>query len=425
MPRSTSSEVGSAARNTRLEVTVTRRAVIEPSQLLVTTSQPAQLTCHVTPPLAAGDIVWFKDGRRLPAAASRPALQLTGGNRSVAGMYQCHVTDDLATAQVRIGALPARLLLSLVQQTVQPVVDTAVTFTCAATASPPPAVTWTRDGVSADQLGGRFQFSRRAPRLRRRAAHPPSGGADGCLSPPTIAEIGGREYGYSADKGVDEPLRRAAPHSVTVPARFQQRQRAVSVVPGAVRYDGNSVVTHYVVRRRATGRVWQLGVNETVLARQRSALVAGLQPSASYRLHVFAVNRHGCSEPSGALRVHTEPEPPGGPPLGARLRPAGPRTLRLTWSPPPPQSLTHGRITYVRLADQITLTRSVRRPELVLLLKHLRPNTAYSVPMSACNRAGQCPAGSPVTATTEEGVPEVAPRQLTCRAVSPSSIGLS
>ena len=79
-----------------------------------------------------------------------------------------------------------------------------------------------------------FQFSRRAPRLRRRAAHPPSGGADGCLSPPTIAEIGGREYGYSADKGVDEPLRRAAPHSVTVPAHFQQRQRAVSVVPGAV-----------------------------------------------------------------------------------------------------------------------------------------------------------------------------------------------
>ncbi|KAF0292526.1 Down syndrome cell adhesion molecule-like protein Dscam2 [Amphibalanus amphitrite] len=156
MPRSPSSEVGSAARNTRLEVTVTRRAVIEPGQLLVTTRQPAQLTCHVTPPLAASDIVWFKDGRRLPAAASRPALQLTGGNRSVAGMYQCHVTDDLATTQVRIGALPARLLLSLVQQTVQPVVDTAITFTCAATSSPPPAVTWTRDGVSADQLGGRF-----------------------------------------------------------------------------------------------------------------------------------------------------------------------------------------------------------------------------------------------------------------------------
>ncbi|KAF0300261.1 Down syndrome cell adhesion molecule-like protein Dscam2 [Amphibalanus amphitrite] len=395
MPRSTSSEVGSAARNTRLEVTVTRRAVIEPSQLLVTTSQPAQLTCHVTPPLAAGDIVWFKDGRRLPAAASRPALQLTGGNRSVAGMYQCHVTDDLATAQVRIGALPARLLLSLVQQTVQPVVDTAVTFTCAATASPPPAVTWTRDGVSVDQLGGRFQFSRRAPRLRRRAAHPPSGGADGCLSPPTIAEIGGREYGYSADKGVDEPLRRAAPHSVTAPARD----------------GGFGELTERVLGGQCRG------------ARQHPRGEGGAAPS--YRLHVFAVNRHGCSEPSGALRVHTEPEPPGGPPLGARLRPAGPRTLRLTWSPPPPQSLTHGRITYVRLADQITLTRSVRRPELVLLLKHLRPNTAYSVTMSACNRAGQCPAGSPVTATTEEGVPEVAPRQLTCRAVSPSSIGLS
>ncbi|KAF0287260.1 hypothetical protein FJT64_014290 [Amphibalanus amphitrite] len=81
--------------------------------------------------------------------------------------------------------------------------------------------------------------------------------------------------------------------------------------------------------------------------------------------------------------------------------------------------------TYVRLADQTTLTRSIRRPELVLLLKHLRPNTAYSVPMSACNRAGQGPDSSPVTATTEEGVPEVAPRQLTCRVVSPSSIGLS
>ncbi|KAF0292527.1 hypothetical protein FJT64_009497 [Amphibalanus amphitrite] len=165
------------------------------------------------------------------------------------------------------------------------------------------------------------------------AAHPPSGGADGCLSPLTVAEIGGRENGYSADKGVDEPLRRAAPHGITVPARFQQRQRAASVVSGA----------------------------------QRA---------------------------SGALRVHTEPEPPGGPPLGARLRPAGPRTLRLTWSPPPPQSLTHGRIqaTYVRLADQITLTRSVRRPELVLLLKHLQPNTAYSLPVAGRRRDGPFPA---------------------------------
>ena len=71
--------------------------------------------------------------------------------------------------------------------------------------------------------------------LRRQAAHPPSGGADGCLSPLTVAEIGGRENGYSADKGVDEPLRRAAPHGITVPARFQQRQRAASVVSGAVR----------------------------------------------------------------------------------------------------------------------------------------------------------------------------------------------
>ncbi|KAF0287673.1 Down syndrome cell adhesion molecule-like protein Dscam2 [Amphibalanus amphitrite] len=98
----------------------------------------------------------LRDGRRLPAAAGRPALQLTGGDPSVAGMYQCHVTDDLATAQVRIGAWPARLLSSLVQQTVQPGVDATVTFTCAATGSPPPAVTWTKDGVGADQLGSRW-----------------------------------------------------------------------------------------------------------------------------------------------------------------------------------------------------------------------------------------------------------------------------
>ena len=76
----------------------------------------------------------------------------------------------------------------------------------------------------------------------------------------------------------------------------------------------------------------QLGLNETVPGRQRSALVAGLQPSAVYLLRVFAVNRHGSSRPSAALRVHTEPEPPGGPPLNVRLQPLGPRSLRLTWN---------------------------------------------------------------------------------------------
>ncbi|KAF0303548.1 Down syndrome cell adhesion molecule [Amphibalanus amphitrite] len=192
------------------------------------------------------------------------------------------------------------------------------------------------------------------------AAHPPSGGADGCLSPLTVAEIGGRENGYSADKGVDEPLRRAAPHGITVPARFQQRQRAASVVSGAVRHGEDSTARHVIVTER--------------------------------------------------------PEPPS----DRRLASVTLRSVLVAW---PPRydgnsvvahyvvqcSLTHGRIqaTYVRLADQITLTRSVRRPELVLLLKHLQPNTAYSVPMSACNRAGQGPASSPVTATTEEGVPEL------------------
>ncbi|KAF0314695.1 hypothetical protein FJT64_001509 [Amphibalanus amphitrite] len=74
----------------------------------------------------ASDIVWFKDGRRLPAAASRPALQLTGGNRSVAGMYQCHVTDDLATTQTFLAAAAEISLLPSAAWMASRVVDSVV-----------------------------------------------------------------------------------------------------------------------------------------------------------------------------------------------------------------------------------------------------------------------------------------------------------
>ena len=47
-----------------------------------------------------------RDGRRLASSAGQPTLQLAVGDPSVAGMYQCHVTGDLGTAQVKVGGEP-------------------------------------------------------------------------------------------------------------------------------------------------------------------------------------------------------------------------------------------------------------------------------------------------------------------------------
>ncbi|XP_037081067.1 Down syndrome cell adhesion molecule-like protein Dscam2 [Pollicipes pollicipes] len=663
------SSAGGAVHETTVEVAVPSRVVVRPSQLVVNAGQTAQLSCDVTPKELSSDVTWIKDGRLLGVPAGQLTIRLRDGDPSVAGMYQCHVPGDLGTAQVRVGAWPARLLTSLVDQTVQPGSGTAVTLTCTAAGSPPPRFTWTKDGVIPPQLGGRYMVRtsssgssdvtsqltvhhvtaedggvyrcraqnaagsardsakvnvygparalprrvvtvsagaaatlvcpvsgyplsgyrwRREPpqispfgfpeeltvgqrtqasclitsgdlpidiawlknnvtlapdsphvetlsgefysnlvfkhlrweqagvytcRATNRAAavqssarlvvrvparwlgafsdsvavlgsdvtlncsvtgqppptvtwtlaaadRPPASlrntsdgrlsvGADGSLDIRRVVENDTGSYACLATNGVGPPLRRSARLTVTAgpdpgtlsvsaagradggPYTCVARNRygedsttwhvlvterpeppesleLVSVtsrsalVTWTPPYDGNSALTHYVVQYAAEeavtwttaaseatrgagadalqdGFVWKVtlelvckfGVNETVSGRQRSALVAGLQPSTTYRLRAFAVNRLGNSRPSAALLAHTEPEPPAGPPLNVRLRPVGPHTLRLTW-------------------------------RLVVSLRYLRPATAYSATVRAYNLAGDGPSSSPATASTWE-----------------------
>ena len=73
------------------------------------------------------------------------------------------------------------------------------------------------------------------------------------------------------------------------------------------------------------------------------ALVAGLAPATLYRVRVLAENEQGPGEPSDALLVRTESEPPGGAPQHLAAEAVSSSELRATWLPPP-QPLWHGQL---------------------------------------------------------------------------------
>lgn len=158
-----------------------------------------------------------------------------------------------------------------------------------------------------------------------------------------------------------------------------------------------------------------------------SGVVDQLQPATNYHIHVTASNALGQSQPSTALTVTTDEEAPEGPPLSVTSSAVGPRSLTISWTAPAAR-LQNGVIhSYVITVDS---GRSLNRTVVAAgnneyTATGLRPNTNHIVYIQAVNSQGSGPPSPSVTVKTSEDIPEEAPLNVACVALSSQSLQIT
>ncbi|XP_075977718.1 cell adhesion molecule Dscam2-like [Anticarsia gemmatalis] len=173
--------------------------------------------------------------------------------------------------------------------------------------------------------------------------------------------------------------------------------------------------------------------------RTLSARLDGLRPAAAYSLRLTAANHVGQSPQSEPLLFTTLEEAPTASPQNVRVRAANAGELHVSWSAPPQDSWNGELLGYVVTwrelsrfdeedADDAPSSRRAGSATAAgwssaeLTVGGLRSFARYALTVRAYNRAGAGPHSPAVYATTADGVPEQAPRAVTCEAVSPRAL---
>ncbi|XP_049771417.1 Down syndrome cell adhesion molecule-like protein Dscam2 [Schistocerca cancellata] len=213
-------------------------------------------------------------------------------------------------------------------------------------------------------------------------------------------------------------------------------------------FDGHSALTSYLIQyKRGTSLIsdWQHSgtVNISVPASGtdftskksdsiKTAVISDLHPATTYHIRMLAMNTIEASIFTEPLIVKTQEEAPVGPPQDVRAETIGPDELLITWKPPLPDTwngeivgyTVHWSLHGASFSDSNnTNTSSVRGLQNTeIRLKQLKKFTKYDIYVQAFNSVGHGPKSSPFTVTTQEGVPEAAPQNVTCSPLSSKSV---
>ncbi|XP_049947468.1 Down syndrome cell adhesion molecule-like protein Dscam2 [Schistocerca serialis cubense] len=196
-------------------------------------------------------------------------------------------------------------------------------------------------------------------------------------------------------------------------------------------YDGNSAITSYIIQYKNMSVPWSLDVPQIeVDGLQQVASLSDLMPAHVYNIRVLAVNDVGASNYSNILTVTTKEEVPEAPPRDVRVKMKDSETLLVSWKPPD-KHLQHGEIMgyYIgyRLANSsepfhYKTFEVIPGIELQNTLTNLQKFTEYTILVQAYNRVGAGPRSKEVVATTDEDVPDAAPLDVQCTALTSQSI---
>ncbi|KAI5734243.1 hypothetical protein M8J77_004297 [Diaphorina citri] len=165
------------------------------------------------------------------------------------------------------------------------------------------------------------------------------------------------------------------------------------------------------------------------------AVLQDLLPATLYRVRVLAENSLGAGRPSDPLLVHTEAEPPTAEPSGLHAVAISSDSIRVTWSPPPAH-LTNGDLLgyYLGYREQgfgrqnsYNFTTIPNRSDGagVATLTGLRKYRKYDIVVQAFNEKGPGPMSSEVSVQTLEDVPAAPPLDITCSALSSTSLSVT
>ncbi|XP_044594739.1 Down syndrome cell adhesion molecule-like protein Dscam2 [Cotesia glomerata] len=169
---------------------------------------------------------------------------------------------------------------------------------------------------------------------------------------------------------------------------------------------------------------------------QEIALVGGLHPAVTYTFRIIAINSIDASEPTEPPVVaKTQEEAPTESPQSVKVQSAGSGELIVTWQPPPKESCNGDLLGYiVTWSEHSSATSGVNQSKSLTVngwattkvqLTGLRKFTKYDISIKAFNSIAAGPASQTIVGTTQEGVPEAPPTQVTCSPLSSQSVKVS
>ncbi|KOX68634.1 Down syndrome cell adhesion molecule-like protein Dscam2 [Melipona quadrifasciata] len=174
---------------------------------------------------------------------------------------------------------------------------------------------------------------------------------------------------------------------------------------------------------------------ETATDDQEIALVGGLHPAVTYTFRIFAINSIDVSVPTDPVVAKTQEEAPTEPPQSIKVQSAGPGELIVSWQPPPKESCNGDLLGYiVTWSEHSSSTSGVNQSKSLTVngwattkvqLTGLRKFTKYDISIRAFNSIASGPASVPIVGTTQEGVPETPPTQVSCIPLSSQSVKVS
>uniref|UniRef100_A0ABD2XN24 Down syndrome cell adhesion molecule-like protein Dscam2 n=1 Tax=Trichogramma kaykai TaxID=54128 RepID=A0ABD2XN24_9HYME len=247
-----------------------------------------------------------------------------------------------------------------------------------------------------------------------------------------VIEIGSRSIKLSWNKGFDGncPIReyiiqyQSVSHGILEDEWEPSKTHNISHVPGSYTSIGGAVSTNPT----------QNGITryEANSEEQEIAQVGGLHPAVTYKFRVFAINVIDSSEPTGPAVAKTQEEAPTEPPQNIRVTSAGPGELIVIWEAPPKESCNGDLLGYiVTWSEQSSSTSGVNQSKSLnvngwatnkVQLTGLRNFTKYDITIRAFNSIASGPASSPITGTTQEGVPSAPPTKVTCTSLTSQSV---
>ncbi|KAG1670060.1 Down syndrome cell adhesion molecule-like protein Dscam2 [Nymphon striatum] len=152
----------SVRKETSLLVTDKIRVHVEPQYLVVDSGQKVQLNCS-TKGFPINSEVWKLNGKPVEfnsrVKSNSNILTVENIGPADEGMYQCFVSNDYdaaqGTAQIRLGAIPPRLIKTFSSRVLQP--GPSIEIECSATGNPKPIVTWSTVG-STIEASSKYQI---------------------------------------------------------------------------------------------------------------------------------------------------------------------------------------------------------------------------------------------------------------------------
>lgn len=159
-----------------------------------------------------------------------------------------------------------------------------------------------------------------------------------------------------------------------------------------------------------------------------------LSPNTLYHVRLAARSENGVGASTPVISIRTEQSVPSEPPRDIVGTAEDSTSLIITWNPPPEESkngvLISYKILYTKISlgnavpfeDQTSMTIEVDADERTHMIENLDKWTVYEIKMAAATIKGDGPWSTPISAQTDEDVPEGPPRTVRAEAINSTAI---